>query len=249
MSPFKRRIKSIIEDNSTTEGKLFDLLIIGLICISIVSFSFETIPTLDSGVKNILFLIDNICMAIFVMEYLLRIWVSDQKLRYIFSFYGLVDLLAILPFILPTHLDLRILRAMRFFRLTRALKLVRYSKALQRLLRALYQVKEELVLFVVLTIILIYFAAVAIYYFEHEAQPEKFGSVFDALWWAVATLTTVGYGDVYPITIGGKVFTFIILIIGLGIIAMPAGLISSALTDVRHEDEKQQQARAHRGRS
>ena len=90
-----------------------------------------------------------------------------------------------------------------------------------------------------ITVILIYFSAVGIYYFEHEAQPDHFASIFDSLWWSIVTLTTVGYGDVYPITIGGRVFTFFILLIGLGIVAIPTGIISSSMTkifDSKHEE-------------
>jgi voltage-gated potassium channel len=90
--------------------------------------------------------------------------------------------------------------------------------------------REQIILFMGVTLILIYFAAVGIYYFENEAQPDHFTSVFDSLWWAIVTLTTVGYGDVYPITAGGKIFTFFILLIGLGIVAIPTGIISSSLT-------------------
>lgn len=93
--------------------------------------------------------------------------------------------------------------------------------------------REEIVLFLFLTLILLYLSAVGIYYFEREAQPEEFASVFHSLWWAVATLTTVGYGDIYPITAGGKVFTFFMMIIGMGIIAVPAGLVASALTKAK----------------
>ena len=99
------------------------------------------------------------------------------------------------------------------------------------------EAKEEILLFVFITLMLIYFSAVGIYYFENEAQPEYFTSIFDSLWWAIITLTTVGYGDVYPITAGGKVFTFFILMIGLGIVAIPTGIISSALT--RSVDKKE----------
>ena len=103
--------------------------------------------------------------------------------------------------------------------------------------KAIALAKEEAILFLLATIVLLYLSAVGIYYFEHQVQPEQFKSIPHSLWWAVATLTTVGYGDVYPITVGGKVFTFIILMIGLGIIAVPAGLVASALSKVR-EDEK-----------
>ena len=125
--------------------------------------------------------------------------------------------MAILPFYLALGLDLRFLRSLRFLRLFRVLKLVRYNKAINHFSRAIKSAKEEILLFLFITLLLIYFSAVGIYYFEHEAQPQHFASIFDSLWWAIITLTTVGYGDVYPITVGGRVFTFFILMIGLGL--------------------------------
>jgi voltage-gated potassium channel len=151
----------------------------------------------------------------------------------------IIDFLAILPFYLALGVDLRSLRALRFLRLFRIFKLMRYNRALAHFSRAINRAKEEILLFLFLTLILIYFSAVGIYYFENTAQPEHFSSIFDSLWWAIITLTTVGYGDVYPITVGGKVFTFFILMIGLGIVAIPTGIISSALTksvDSKEED-------------
>ena len=106
-----------------------------------------------------------------------------------------------------------------------------------KLHRAFVIAREELVLFFLVTCMMLFFAAVGIYYFEHEAQPEGFESVFDSLWWAVVTLTTVGYGDVYPITLGGRIFTFFVLMIGLGIVAVPTGLMASALGQARREEE------------
>ena len=129
------------------------------------------------------------------------------------------------------------LRAVRLLRLFRAFKLVRYSAAIDRLNRAFLIAREELILFACATMLILYFAAVGIYYFENEAQPDAFASVFDGLWWAVATLTTVGYGDVFPVTAGGRFFTFIVLISGLGVVAVPTGLIASALSRAR-EDER-----------
>ena len=150
-----------------------------------------------------------------------------------FSFFGIIDLVSILPFYIAMGVDLRTIRAFRLLRLFRALKLVRYSQAIQRFHQALKIAKEELILYFIVTLMLVYFSAVGIYFFENEAQPEKFQSVFHCLWWAVATLTTVGYGDVYPITVGGRFFTFIMLLLGLGIVAVPAGVVSSALQTAR----------------
>jgi voltage-gated potassium channel len=116
--------------------------------------------------------------------------------------------------------------------------LARYSKAMRRFHRAFVITKEEIVLFLTTTFILLYIAGMGIYHFENEAQPDRYRSMFDGLWWAVATLTTVGYGDVYPITVGGKIFTFVILILGLGIIAVPTGMVASALAKARKEEDE-----------
>ena len=112
---------------------------------------------------------------------------------------------------------------------------MRYSKAIRRFHVAFRLAKEEFVLFAFVAVMILYLSAVGIYYFENEAQPEHFRSVFHSLWWAVATLTTVGYGDVYPVTVGGKIFTFFVLMVGLGIVAVPAGLVASALSKAREE--------------
>jgi voltage-gated potassium channel len=118
-------------------------------------------------------------------------------------------------------------------RLFRILKLTRHSEAIARFTRAIRQIRAELVVFGGFTGVLLYVASVGIYYFEHGDQPDKYSSIFDALWWAVATLTTVGYGDTYPITIGGRFFTFVILLIGRGVVAVISGMLASALSSTR----------------
>ena len=223
-------IKSIVELNDNRLSRFFAFSIQVLIILSIVTFSIETIPDLKPQTRNILQSIELVSVIVFTIEYVLRIYVANKKLKFIFSFFGIIDLLAILPFYLSFGIDLRSLRALRFVRLLRLFKLVRYNKALKHFARAITIAKEEILLFLFITLILIYLSAVGIYYFEHDAQPEHFSSIFDSLWWAIITLTTVGYGDVYPITVGGRVFTFIILMIGLGIVAIPTGILSSALT-------------------
>lgn len=230
-------IKSFIEFNDNKLSRWFGFFIQALILISLITFSVETLPNLKPQTRTILRAIEIFCVVVFTIEYILRIYVADSKPRFIFSFFGLIDLVAILPFYLSFGIDLRSLRALRFLRLFRVLKLVRYNKAMNHFVRAIKTAKEEILLFIFITLMLIYFSAVGIYYFENQAQPEHFTSIFDSLWWAIITLTTVGYGDVYPITVGGKVFTFIILMIGLGIVAIPTGIISSALT--RSVDKKE----------
>lgn len=224
------QLKSIIKNNDTKSGRVFDYFIQSLIVLSLISFTIETLPNLSDEIVLWLNIFEIFTIAVFSIEYLLRVIVADNKLKFIFSFYGLIDLLAILPFYVSRTIDLRSIRIFRLFRLVRAMKLVRYSRALQRLKSAFGMIKEELIVFLIATICLLYVSSVGIYYFENPAQPDKFNSVFHSMWWSVATLTTVGYGDVYPITVGGKIFTFFILILGLGIIAVPTGLIASALT-------------------
>lgn len=229
-------LKKIIEDTDTKAGKSFDLIIQSLVIISLISFSIETIPGLSTATSKILRIIEIITVLIFSFEYLCRVFVADNKLKFIFSFYGLIDLLAILPFYISSGIDLRSIRIIRLFRLFRIFKILRYSRAIYRFKMAFLAIKEELVLFFIATVFLLYISSVGIYYFENNAQPENFKSIFHCLWWAIITLTTVGYGDVYPITTGGKIFTCIIALIGIGVVSIPTGLIASALTKVIKDD-------------
>lgn len=226
---FREGLKNIVENTDTRSGKTFDLVIQFFIVFSLITFSISTIPDLSKSALELLFYLQVLTVTVFSVEYVLRIFVADKKSKYIFSFYGVIDLLAILPFYLSLAIDLRSLRIVRLIRIFRIFKITRYSKAIRRYKLAFTEIREELVLFGVATLFMIYMSAVGIYYFESAAQPEAFKSIFHSLWWSIATLTTVGYGDVYPITMGGRVFTFFILMIGLSIVAIPAGLLASAL--------------------
>lgn len=213
------------------------LFITLLILYSVVCFSIETIPDLSAGMRRFLWYSEVCVVGIFTIEYLWRIYTAEHRLKFIFSFYGIVDFLAIFPFYIAPAVDLRTLRILRLLRLTRLLKLARYNSALLRFSKAIALAKEELLIFTVGSMVMLYLAAVGVYHFEHQAQPEVFRSIFDCLWWAVATLTTVGYGDIYPITTGGRMFTFVVLMLGLGLVAVPTGIVSSALSAIRQEQE------------
>jgi len=232
----RQELKMIIEDGDFYLGNVFAWIVQILIILSLVTFSISTLPDLSEQTKALLWEIEAFTVVIFSVEYLLRIIVATHKLKFIFSFYGIIDLAAILPFYLAIGIDLRTVRAFRILRLIRILKLTRYSSAVGRFHRAFIIAKDELALFLFVTIILLYLSAVGIYYFENATQPDQFKSVFHSLWWAVATLTTVGYGDVYPVTAGGRIFTFLVLMMGLGIVAVPAGLVASALSRAREEE-------------
>ena len=232
----KSKLRSIIEKRDTRAGVMFDSTIQALIVLSLIGFSLETLPSLSPQLRASLSSIELITVLLFTIEYIARLVVSERPLRFAFSFYGLIDLVAIAPFYFVTGLDMRVIRA---FRLLRLFKLFRYNKAITRLQKTFVKVREDLILFAATSSIVLYLTAAGIYLFENKAQPEAFASIFHSLWWAVATLTTVGYGDVYPITVGGKIFTFCVLMIGLGIIAIPAGIIASAMSEVRDEEDKE----------
>lgn len=235
-SPDSRRdyLKAVVERRDTQAGRIFDTGIQFLIVLTLVTFSIDTLPDIPGKLRTALAVFEAFSVVIFTLEYLLRLLVAESRKRYIFSFFGLIDLAAILPFYLMLGMDLRALRA---FRLLRLLKLFRYGPAIDRFRRAFHIVKDELVLFGSVAAVVLFLTAVGIYLFENEAQPEAFKSVFHALWWGIVTLTTVGYGDAYPVTVGGRIFTFFILIIGLGGVAIPTGLIASALSKARADEE------------
>ena len=234
----KDKIDKIVETRESKAGLYFDYAIQVLILLSVASFTIETLPDLTAETINYLETFELVCILIFSLEYLIRLYIAKNKLKFITSFYGIIDILAILPFYLTLGFDLRSARVLRFLRLFRLVKLIRYNKAIRRFQTAFMMIKQELVMFSMVSLILFYLSAVGIYYFENSVQPESFSSVFSSLWWSVVTLTTVGYGDIVPITIGGRIFTFIILMIGLGIIAIPSGMISSALTEARAMEKK-----------
>ena len=168
---FSGKIKSVVEENNTLAGRIFDLIVQLLIIVSLVSFSVETLPDLSPDTMEILGIIETITVIIFSIEYLLRIIIARSKTAFIFSFYGMIDLAAILPFYISTGIDLRSLRAFRLLRLFRAFKLVRYSKAVQHFKEAFILIREELILFFSLTLIVLFLAATGIYYLKTKPSP------------------------------------------------------------------------------
>ncbi len=217
--------------------------LIGLILANVVVIALETVPGLFDAHRSAFLLFDTVSVAIFTVEYLARLWASAERepslpawrarLRYARSPMALVDLFAILPFYLSLLLpfDLRVLRILRLLRI---FKLTRYSPALSVLLAVIREEAGTLAAaFSILTIILV-LAATGAYYVEHHAQPEAFGSIPAAMWWAMVTLTTVGYGDITPVTPAGRLFGGLVTLLGVGMAALPAGIIASGLADHLH---------------
>ncbi|WP_370339078.1 ion transporter [Parvularcula marina] len=210
---------------------VFERISQGFIIASMVVMSIGTMQSLPENVRHGLMMTDMVFGVGFAAEYAMRIYNARNRVQYIFSFWGIVDFIAIIPSLFIGGTDLKALRALRLLRLVRLLKLYRTSAALQRLRRALEKVRYEFVAFAILSALVFFVASVGIYAFENEAQPEVFSSIPASMWWAVATLTTVGYGDIYPITAVGRMFTGVVLLVGLGLVAVPTGLIASALQD------------------
>ncbi|MCF8060457.1 MAG: ion transporter [Bacteriovoracaceae bacterium] len=213
------------------KSKVLNLTIQFLIITSIIHMAIDTLPDLS---KDFIFWSDKVHKVyffIFAFEYVLRFFSSYSPLRFASSFFGIVDLMSILPSIITYgSVDARSIRALRLIRVFRVLKLARYTDAMDRLKESILDIKEELAIFGILSLIVLFISSTGIYYFEREAQPEVFKSIPHSLWWSMVTLTTVGYGDSYPITTGGKVFTSILLILSMGILSVPTGLFASAFT-------------------
>ena len=217
--------------------------IYGLIVLNVFAIILSSYKEVRNNFGELFYYFEVISVIVFTIEYLLRFWTADldykegsafhKRIKFSFSFYGLVDLFAILPFYLPLifPFDLRVLRILRLFRLIRIFKLGRISKSIRLIANVLRDTRAELSITIFVAFILLVLSSTLMYYFENDVQPDKFGNIGDALWWAVATLTTVGYGDVYPITGIGKVLSAIIALIGIGFVALPTGILSSAFIE------------------
>lgn len=234
----RSEVIEILDGTHPRFGRGPALALNGLILISAVSIALETMPELPDGFRALLGRFEIVILVLFALEYATRVICSPRPLRYIFSFWGLIDLLAVLPLLAIINPEWIAVRVLRLLRLIRLLKLFRTSQALDRMAHAFQSVKGELAVFAVLAGLMLYVSAVGIYIFEHPVQPEEFSSIPKSLWWAVASLTTVGYGDLVPITLGGRIFTTLVLFIGLGIVAGPAAIITTALLEADKYEAK-----------
>ena len=254
----KKRVFEIISkaEEGDRVSAVFDWCIMGLIALSILSIVLESFESVYARWHSFFHVLEIVTVVVFTAEYILRIWTADllypesrhPRLRYFFSFMAIIDLLAIVPFYLPFFsADLRFLRMMRLFRLFRLLrvfKLGRYFEALQIIVRVIKESGPQLIMSVVICFFVMLFSAIVMYTVEHPVQPEQFPNVISSLWWAMCTLTTVGYGDVYPVTAVGRLFASFISLIGIGIIAIPTGIIAAGFSHaIGHGDcEETQEA-------
>ena len=246
LKAIKERVFKIISkaEDGDRVSVIFDWTIMALIALSIISIILEPFASIYDKYHPVFQVFEVITVVVFTIEYLLRIWTADllfpeakhPRLKYIFSFMAIIDLLAILPFYLPfISADLRFLRMMRLFRLFRLLrvfKLGRYFEALQIIVKVIKTSGPQLIMSVVICFFVMLFSAIIMYTVENPVQPEQFPNVISSLWWAICTLTTVGYGDVYPITHVGRFFASLISLVGIGIIAIPTGIIAAGFNQV-----------------
>jgi len=240
----RRKIFEIIQpyDGTSQFSRLFDCVITALILASVVIVFASTFDLSPRALKTVSVL-EGVASAVFTIEYVLRIATADllypqsgkitSRIRYIFSPMALVDLVAILPFWLPMLLPGTMLgiRALRLVRLMRIFKLNRYSDAMKSLGEVIALKKRELLCSMFFVGLLMLTSSLLMYSAEHDAQPTVFRNAFSGLWWAVATLTTVGYGDIYPVTALGRVIGAFIAFSGLAAVAIPTGIISAGLTE------------------
>jgi len=240
----KKTVFEILEGDSQYKrlSSFINFFIMALILLSAVAILLETVEGIESEFGAQLMIFDTFSVIVFSVEYILRVWscVSLKKysrpikgrIRFMLTPMALIDILAISPFYMAFMItDLRFIRVLRLFRIFRLLKLVRYSKAIQVFLKVLHSAREELVIVSVVGSILVFMASAFMYIAEHHAQPEAFASIPHAMWWAVSTLTTVGYGDVTPVTGLGKLLGGLIAITGIGMFALPAGILGSAFVE------------------
>lgn len=231
------------EVGNTKWDRAFNAFIIFLILLNVIAVMLETVPPIYEQHKTFFHYFDMASVGIFSIEYILRVWSANHeakyrhpikgRIKYIFSFGALIDLLAILPFYLHSFFgfDLRILRILRLLRFLRLFRLTSYMKATRLILNVFKATINELLLSLVLAVFLIIISSCLIFFCEHLVQPDKFTSIPGTMWWSVITLTTVGYGDMYPITVLGKILTSVILLAGVALFALPAGIITAGFLD------------------
>jgi voltage-gated potassium channel len=251
MTRLRKWVYDLLEPSvsGSAAAKAIELLLISLIFLNIVAIILESVKEINQVYSALFHRLEFFSVIIFSVEYVLRLWTSVEnpkfknlitgRIRYGTSTMSLIDLFSILPFYLDfLPIDLLFIRIIRLFRLFRLLKIARYLKALNILQAVLRERKEQIFLTVMFILFLLVIVSTIMFYVEHDAQPETFSSIPATMWWGISTLTTLGYGDMVPTTIWGKVMGGVIAILGVGLFALPAGILSSGLTDHLHTQGK-----------
>ena len=249
MNKFKQKVFKIIsvDNENYLPSRIFDILIIVFVILSVFLSVLDTFSDLPQGVFILFRVSEGLVAAVFTIEYVLGFWTADcaypgvatwrARVRYVRSFMAIVGFLALMPFYLPLFVtvDLRILLVFRLLRLLRTIKIAKYTSDLNTVFK---RKKAQLVSSVLVVIVFILVISVIMYDIEYTAQPEVFENAFSGLWWAVSTLTTVGYGDIYPVTVAGKALGAIISMLGIGLIAIPTGILSAGFVEQNRTDDR-----------
>lgn len=246
--------------DSSFLARAIRLGLIALILLNVAAVMAESVDSIQARYGQAFFWFEAFSVTVFVAEYLLRLWSCTAnpqysepvsgRVRFALTPLAVIDLLAVLPtLILWAGVDLRFLRILRLARMLRLAKLGRYSDALQTMGLVLRDKREELVLALMLMFIILILASSLMYMAERDQQPEAFSSIPATMWWGIMTLTTVGYGDVYPITVLGKITAAVIAVAGVGLFALPAGIIGSGFVEHRvHQKKEAEQVCPHCGK-
>ena len=237
-------------------GRAYDVTIIVLICVNVLAMILETVQPLRLGYEWAFRALENGTVAVFTADYALRLWACTLRpgyqgalrgrLRFAMTPMALVDMASVLPFFLPLlGVEMRVVRAARVLRLLRLAKLARYSQALQMVGRVVRGKRDELLTTFLLGGVLLLISSSLMYFAECDAQPDKFSSIPASMWWGIVTLTTVGYGDVFPVTGAGKLLSAVISVLGIGVVALPTGILGAAFVEemqARKERERREHA-------
>ncbi len=243
----RARIHDILEMSDTKDPfcRIFSLFIVSLILLNVVCIVLESMDEIERHYRDLFWSIEIGSTLVFALEYLLRLWSSVEskenggtpksdsrkRIQYIFSPMAIIDLIAFLPSLLQVLFPGIDLRFLRILRLLRVFKLTRYFSTFELLFNVLYEERKNLAGIFVILIVILVMAASALYLVERDVQPEKFGSIPQAMWWAIAALTTVGYGDVYPQSYLGQILGSLVTILGIGMVALPSGILASAFSE------------------
>lgn len=262
LAALQRRVHYVLdepEEHRDPLGQAIKLFIVALIALSVVAVMLETVVEFHERHEEALYWFEFVSVAVFSVEYALRLWscVADPRykgalwgrLKFVLSPISLIDLAAIVPFYLAWSADLRFLRALRLLRMARILKLGRYSESVDLLTAVVRSKRDDMIATSSGAAVLLIISSSLMYFAENAAQPKMFSSIPASLWWGVTTLTTVGYGDVYPVTVVGKLLAGLTAIIGVGFFALPAAILASGyMAEVQKRLHPHQKACPHCGR-
>ena len=236
---FKQKVHEIIFEADTVTGKLFDVILLAAILLSIIGVMLESVDEIDKKYHELIIAFEWGFTILFTIEYFFRIYAVNRPFKYIFSFMGIVDLLAIIPtyliFIFPAAHSLSVIRSIRLIRVFRVFKLSRYLRGAHTMQIALRSSRPKIIVFLLSVMLLVIILGTLMYIIESSASTNGFENIPDSIYWAIITLTTVGYGNIVPMTIFGKIVASFIMILGYGIIAVPTGIVTAEFSRKRKE--------------